>query len=379
MRATFWPVLWLPAVHAVAAGMGVRSIARVAPARMSVAISDDNVEQRKNPALYSATAAVRTDGPASSPPRMRRPAGKPEVLAPAGGWAQARAAVANGADAIYFGVRESFNARARAENFAIDELPELMSFLHSHGVKGFCAVNVLIFDEELREAESLIRALAASGVDALIVQDPAVLLLARRVAEWLPLHASTQMSITSAEGAEFAAHSFGCSRVVVGRELSVREIARVAERTDAEVEVRPLQKTRPPQAVGEWRGDPPYNTTDPPDTTSPLPYDSLPSAPLAPAHHLRPSHSRTQAMHGKRIRAPATHAEPLSPPPLPRRLSTAPCASPTPGSASPLRAGAAGPPTAASARRPAGSRMVCLSTAPWRSWATCSICSRRKT
>jgi len=96
MRATFWPVLWLPAVHAVAAGMGVRSIARVAPARMSVAISDDNVEQRKNPALYLATAAARTDVPASSPPRMRRPAGKPEVLAPAGGWAQARAAVANG-------------------------------------------------------------------------------------------------------------------------------------------------------------------------------------------------------------------------------------------------------------------------------------------
>ena len=86
----------------------------------------------------------------------------PEVLAPAGGWAQARAAVVSGADSIYFGVR-GLNARVRAENFAIEEVPELMEYLHSHGVKGFCAVNVLTFDEELRMSEQLVKDLAAGA------------------------------------------------------------------------------------------------------------------------------------------------------------------------------------------------------------------------
>lgn len=230
------PLLWMggfaPASHAplvllLLAGSvsAARGLLRTSPARMC----SSDLEHRKNPQLYATAGRA-------APAAKRKPRSKPEVLAPAGGWAQARAAVASGADAIYFGVRESFNARARAENFGIDELPELMGFLHSHGVKGFCTVNVLLFDEELHEAESLVRALAAAGIDALIVQDPAVLMLARRIAEWLPLHASTQMSITSAEGAEFVTDGFGCSRVVVGRELSVREISRVAERTDAEVE-----------------------------------------------------------------------------------------------------------------------------------------------
>jgi len=207
----------LAAAHALVHGPLVDPRVRVGPRHgatflVASAASDD---ARKNPALYE-TAPPSSTGPL---PLMRR--AKPEVLAPAGGWAQARAAVANGADAIYFGVQGSFNARARAENFGFAELPELMGYLHAHGVKGFCTVNVLVFDEELHDAEALVRALAASGVDALIVQDPAVLMLARRVAPWLPLHASTQMSITSAEGAAFAADGFGCTRVVVGRELSV--------------------------------------------------------------------------------------------------------------------------------------------------------------
>jgi hypothetical protein len=163
----------LPAALGLAAPAAARVRAsgpRVAPRMVAGASASEDAQQRKNPSLYRWAAGAAAGGPPSS----RRLTAKPEVLSPAGGWAQARAAVANGADAIYFGVRDSFNARARAENFGVEELPTLMAYLHSHGVKGFCAVNVLIFDEELQDAEELVRALASAGVDALIVQDPAV-------------------------------------------------------------------------------------------------------------------------------------------------------------------------------------------------------------
>jgi len=91
----------------------------------------------------------------------------PELLAPAGNWDALRAAVANGADAVYFGV-ECFNARLRAENFQIKDLPELMAWLHRRGVKGFLTVNVLVFPSELPQAAELLLAAAAAGVDALI-------------------------------------------------------------------------------------------------------------------------------------------------------------------------------------------------------------------
>src|ERR1700744_1406006 len=95
---------------------------------------------------------------------------KPELLAPAGDWECARAAVANGADAIYFGL-PAFNARMRATNFSAEDLTKLMDFLHSHGVKGFAAFNTLIFTDELEAAENQLRQLAEAGVDAAIVQD----------------------------------------------------------------------------------------------------------------------------------------------------------------------------------------------------------------
>ena len=123
----------------------------------------------------------------------------PELLAPAGTWEALRAAVANGADAVYFGV-EAFNARMRAANFRRSELPELMGWLHQRGVKGFLTVNVLVFTEELTEAAGLIQAAAEAGVDALIVQDIGLARLARELAPELAIHGSTQMSITSAPG-----------------------------------------------------------------------------------------------------------------------------------------------------------------------------------
>ncbi len=88
-----------------------------------------------------------------SSPSAERPA--PELLAPAGNWDCARAAVENGADAIYFGLQVGFNARARAANFAIETLPQLMSMLHLRGVKGYVTLNTLVFTDELRASKKM--------------------------------------------------------------------------------------------------------------------------------------------------------------------------------------------------------------------------------
>src|SRR5213593_773796 len=95
---------------------------------------------------------------------------RPELLAPAGDWECVRAAVENGADAIYFGL-ERFNARMRAQNFTAADLPKLMEFLHRRGVKGYVTFNTLVFANELAEAERYLRSIIAAGVDAAIVQD----------------------------------------------------------------------------------------------------------------------------------------------------------------------------------------------------------------
>ena len=150
----------------------------------------------------------------------------PELLAPAGNWDCVRAAVANGADAVYFGLPR-FNARIRADNFTEAELPEVVAFVHRHGVKAYVAFNTLVFTGELDAAAEALRVLSRSGVDALIVQDVGVIRLARTIVPDLPIHASTQMTITSPEGAEFA-RELGVERVVLARELSVREIEKFA-------------------------------------------------------------------------------------------------------------------------------------------------------
>src|SRR5689334_1766252 len=95
---------------------------------------------------------------------------QPELLAPAGDWECLRAAVANGADAVYFGLSR-FNARHRAANFPVEELPEVLGFLHGHNVRGYVTVNTLIFSDELPEVVRLLEAIAGAGADAVIVQD----------------------------------------------------------------------------------------------------------------------------------------------------------------------------------------------------------------
>ena len=142
----------------------------------------------------------------------------PELLSPAGDIDCACAAVENGADAVYFGLRVGLNARSKAKNFALEELPEFMDYLHLRGVQGFVTLNTLVFPSELDLLEKSVRAVVSAGVDAAIVQDVGAARLIRAIAPDFTLHASTQMSITSAEGVEMAAR-LGISRVVLAREF----------------------------------------------------------------------------------------------------------------------------------------------------------------
>jgi putative protease len=160
---------------------------------------------------------------------------KPEVLAPAGDRDCLEAAVRAGADAVYFGL-QGFNARARAANFDVASLSQTLRDLHEHGVRGYVALNTLVFDAELAACERTIVACAEAGVDALIVQDLGVARLARRIAPMVSLHASTQMTCTDAASVELA-RSLGAARVILARELSLADIAAIAAKTNAELEV----------------------------------------------------------------------------------------------------------------------------------------------
>ena len=145
-------------------------------------------------------------------------------MSPAGHWPQLHAAIEAGADSVYFGLT-NFTARAKV-GFSLDELPLAIRTLHQRGVKGFITFNTLIFENELPEAARTIAAIADSGADAIIVQDPAILKLARQIAPDLELHASTQMSISDAAGVDFA-RRLGAARVTLARELSLADIAAI--------------------------------------------------------------------------------------------------------------------------------------------------------
>ena len=159
----------------------------------------------------------------------------PEILAPAGDRACMEAAISQGADAVYFGL-ESFNARHRATNFSSDELPEIMGWLHRSRVRGYVALNTLVFSDELTTAEELLCRIARARVDAIIVQDWGLARLAREVAPDVEIHASTQMTLSEPRGLALA-KELGVTRAVLPRELSVEEIGRVVKATDLPVEI----------------------------------------------------------------------------------------------------------------------------------------------
>ena len=152
---------------------------------------------------------------------------RPELLAPAGDWECAKAAVENGADAIYFGL-ERFNARMRAKNFTVADLPKLMEFLHRRGVRGYVTFNTLVFADEIVSAAEYLRSIISAGVDAAIVQDVGICRLIRSLSPDFPIHTSTQMTVTSAAGVEFA-RGLGANLVVLARENSLKEITAIRD------------------------------------------------------------------------------------------------------------------------------------------------------
>jgi len=166
---------------------------------------------------------------------VRRMPPRCEIMAPAGDRECLRAAVGAGADAVYFGLNVGFNARAKAPSFGLDELPELFDWLHGRGVKGYVTLNTLLFDRELDAAEELLSGISAAGADAIIVQDLGLARLARAVVPDLPLHASTQMTISSPEAASIAAE-LGATRVILPRETSIEEIRRFRAASPLELE-----------------------------------------------------------------------------------------------------------------------------------------------
>ncbi len=152
---------------------------------------------------------------------------QPEILAPAGSMESLVAAVRCGADAVYVG-GTSYSARSSAANFDLPELSEAARLCHLYGAKLYLAVNTLLSDRELPAFAEYIRKAAECGIDACIVQDPGVLRLIRKLIPDMPLHASTQMSIHSPEGA-LAAKELGCTRVVAAREMQADDLRKLCE------------------------------------------------------------------------------------------------------------------------------------------------------
>ena len=158
-----------------------------------------------------------------------------ELLAPAGTMENFMAALESGADAIYLGGKV-FNARAHAANFGIDELREAVRLAHILDVSVYVTVNILIGDTELKDLEQYIKDLDSIGVDAIIVQDLAVAEIAKRVAPNIHLHGSTQMTAATLDAVRFY-ESLGFTRVVLARELSLKEIQLICKHCKAEIEV----------------------------------------------------------------------------------------------------------------------------------------------
>ena len=158
-----------------------------------------------------------------------------ELLAPAGSMEALRAAVQNGANAVYLGCG-TFNARQSAKNFTPQTLTEAVKYCHVRGVAVHLTLNTLVFDREMNELCELIRHAANSGVDAFIVQDLGVVQLCRQIAPHVPVHGSTQMTIHSLSGVQLCA-AMGMTRVVLSRELSREEIRHICANSPIEIEV----------------------------------------------------------------------------------------------------------------------------------------------
>ncbi len=158
-----------------------------------------------------------------------------ELLAPAGGMEQLRAAVLFGADAVYLAA-DRFGMRARAANFALEEIPAAVAFAHARGVKVHITCNILMHDADIAQLPDFFRALDAAGVDAFIIGDLGAFAIAGEVAPRVERHVSTQASVANAEAAKVW-HSLGAKRVVCAREMSLADIARMRQGVPDDLEI----------------------------------------------------------------------------------------------------------------------------------------------
>lgn len=158
-----------------------------------------------------------------------------ELLAPAGGFEQLQAAIAFGADAVYLAA-DRFGMRARAANFSLDELPRAVGVAHDAGVKVHLTCNVLMMQDDLPQLPTFFEAVAAAGVDALIIGDMGAFALARQYAPRCELHVSTQASVANAETAKLW-HSMGAARIVCAREMTLANIAEMRKQIPADLQI----------------------------------------------------------------------------------------------------------------------------------------------
>lgn len=160
---------------------------------------------------------------------------KPELLAPAGGWPQLRAAVRFGADAVYLAC-DKFGMRARADNFTLEDMPAVVAFAHDAGVKVHVTLNTLMDARDIGELPAYLEALDDAGADAFIIGDLGAFSLAKRHAPRVDVHVSTQASVMNAEAARMW-HDLGASRVVCAREMSVADIAAMRASVPGDLEI----------------------------------------------------------------------------------------------------------------------------------------------
>ena len=160
---------------------------------------------------------------------------KPEVLAPAGDMEKLRFAIAYGADAVYLG-GEHFGLRVKSNNFTLDEIWEAVAYCHQRDKKVYITVNIFAHNEDIEALPEYLRSLNEIGPDGLLISDPGVVLLAKEYAPAIPLHISTQANNVNWKTVEFW-QQFGAERVVLGRELSLEEMADIRQKTTAELEI----------------------------------------------------------------------------------------------------------------------------------------------
>ncbi|MFA6498869.1 MAG: U32 family peptidase C-terminal domain-containing protein [Desulfurivibrionaceae bacterium] len=159
----------------------------------------------------------------------------PELLAPAGNFEKMQTAIHYGADAVYLGGKK-FSLRAHATNFSEEEIAQAVAYAHGHEVQVYTTLNIFAHNADLAELPDYLLSLREAGVDGLIISDPGILAVARRVVPQLPIHLSTQANVTNLESVRFWAEQ-GVKRLNLARELSLAEIAEIRQATEAELEI----------------------------------------------------------------------------------------------------------------------------------------------